>query len=78
MATHRSGQEDGGRTHQWGVGDLEVVVIERERWVADGRQRPEPQALDGIGLLLMRASRATGGPRGHETPLAMVNVVDPG
>lgn len=78
VAGHCSGQEDGGRPNQWGVCDFEVVVIEREGTVTDGRQRPEPQALERLRLLSMRAPRATGGPRGHETPLAIVNVVDSG
>jgi hypothetical protein len=53
-------------------------VTQRECRIAGGRQRSEPQALDGIRLLLMRASRATGSPRGHETPLLVVDVVDLG
>ena len=78
VAGHRSGQEHGGRTHERGVDDLEVVMTEGECRITGGRQRPEPQALDGIRLLLIRASRATGSPRGHETPLPVVDVVDLG
>lgn len=78
MTGHRSGQEDGGRAHQWGIGDLEVVVIERQRRATRRGQRPEPQALDGLRLRLRWAPGATGGPRGHETPLCVVSVVDLG
>lgn len=76
VAGHRSGQENGGRPDERGIDDLEVVVTQGECSSTGGRQRSEPQTLDGIRLLLMRASRATGGPRGHETLHPVVDVVD--
>jgi len=76
VAGHRSGQENGGRPDERGIDDLEVVVTQGECSSTGGRQRSEPQTLDGIRLLLMRASRATGGPRSHETLQPVVDVVD--
>lgn len=76
VAGHRSCQEHGGRPHERGVDDLEVVVTEGECRITGRRQRSEPQALGGTRLLLFGTSRATGSPRGHETPLLVVDVVD--
>src|SRR3546814_12074227 len=54
VPSHRSSKEDAGRADQGRVDDLEVVVLEREGGIADGRQSSEPQPSDGLGLRVWR------------------------
>jgi hypothetical protein len=63
VACHRSRQQHGGRADEWGVDDLEVVVLEREGRLRGSGQRSKPQPL----------SAGCGSFAGGSSPLLLVS-----